>query len=300
MTWKDKLIAQYSDRLKLNFSLRMKSSLRTGGQCECFLEVNQVKEIIELFKFAQKENVPLRILGRGSNTLIADGLIEGLVIQLGSQQNDFEVAGEELILKASTYLSRAIQIAHEQKLIGLEFVAGIPGTIGGAVMMNAGTKLGEMGNILKEVFLITAKGVSTRPGLELGFSYRHSNIAAATLIYKARLQLKKASPPQLAKAKMKVKEYLSYRRETQPLDKPTLGSTFVNPPGHQAAKLIEDCGLKGFAIGGIYVSKLHANFIVNEGQGNSTEAWELIKYISQEVKKKKNIELTPEVKLFGF
>lgn len=300
MLWKNELINLYPNRLKLNFSLKMKSSLRTGGHCECFLEVGEKDEILHLLQLAKKEGFSLRVLGRGSNTLIADGLIKGLVIQGGAEQNKFTIEGEEIVLGASIYLSKAIQMAHSHGLIGLEFAVGIPGTIGGAVVMNAGTKLGKMADVVKDVTLIHAKGISIKKNRELDFSYRHSSITDDAFVHNVRIALKKANDLQLAFAKKKLKEYLTYRSQTQPLSKPNLGSTFINPPGHFAAKLVESCGLKGFAVGGIHISKLHANFIINDGQGTSTEAWNLIQHIMQKVKEKTNIQLTPEIRLFGF
>ena len=300
MFWKDKLQKVFGNRLKLNYSLKEKSSLKTGGECECFLEVQSEQEIIDLLKLAKQKGFKVNILGRGSNVLIFDGFIPGVVIQAYSHQNDFEVKEEEITFNSSIYLPRSIQIAQTQELIGLEFAAGIPGTIGGAVKMNAGTKLGEIKDVLSNVTILSHRGVFIKTKKDLLLSYRYSNINDDFFIHKVKLKLKKGSSKELEEAKINLKKYLSYRNSTQPLNKPNIGSTFINPNGHHAAKLIDFCDLKGFRMGGIQVSTLHANFIINDGSGTSAEAMGLIKHIIKTVKKKTGIILTPEIKMFGF
>ena len=178
-----------------------------------------------------------------------------------------------MVVDGTVYLPQAIKLAHEHGLMGLEFAAGIPGTIGGSVKMNAGTKNGELSSVLKWVKVVSPRGVEKFKREELGFSYRESHLPKDAFVLEAALALQAGEEAEIKDAKASLNHYLSYRNRTQPLNMPTLGSTFVNPRGDHAARLIENCGLKGFSVKGIEVSKKHANFLVNTGKEQLRMYW---------------------------
>ena len=267
------------------------TTFKTGGIAD-FLVIPQNKnEMINLLKL----NVSKTIIGNGSNLLVKDGGIRGLVIKTTGLKN-YKVDGEYITSEAGMLLSKLSNIAKENSLTGLEFACGIPGTLGGAVMMNASAYGGETSNVVIETEYADINGnVYTTTNHEFG--YRKSIFMDKQyIILESKLKLSKGNREEIEN---KMKELMQSRNSKQPISKPSAGSTFKRPEGHFAGKLIEDAGLKGYKIGGAQVSDLHAGFIINDGNATSKDILELIKYIQDKVKNEFGVDLEPEVRIIG-
>jgi len=275
--------------------LRELTSLRIGGPAEVLVVPDNVADLSQLVRQAHAVHMPLFVLG-GTNVLIRDGGIRGVVVSLGKLIAVESGAQDILYAEAGIRMPRLLQHAISQSLSGLEWAAGIPGTLGGAVVMNAGTRLGEMKDCLHAVQLLSADGELNRvEAASIEFSYRQARLPEG-IVVGAWLQMTRGVSD---KIEADMKSYLQYRKSTQPLTQPNAGSVFKNPPTASAGKLIEEAGLKGFRVGDAKVSQKHANFIVNMGQARATDAILLIKKIQQEVFHRTGIMLEPEWKIVG-
>ena len=275
--------------------LRELTSLRIGGPADVLVVPDDVADLSRLVKQAYAVNIPLFVLG-GTNVLIRDGGIRGVVVSLGKLMAVESDTKEILYAEAGIRMPRLLQSAISLSLSGLEWSAGIPGTLGGAVVMNAGTRLGEMKDCLQAVQHMGPDGILNRlESSSISFAYRYAALPAG-IIVGAWLRLTKGVSE---KIESDMKAYLQYRKNTQPLTQPNAGSVFKNPPDTSAGKLIEEAGLKGFRVGEAKVSQKHANFIVNMGQARATDAILLIKKIQQEVFHRTKIMLQPEWKIVG-
>lgn len=277
------------------------TTLACGGNIKILAEPGSLEEVKALLLFLKNENLQYFILGAGSNLIIPDQGVKRIVIRLGrgfryikelSQQEGgeclFEVGGAMALMSLSRELS-------EKGYSGLEFAGGIPASLGGAVRMNAGAHGEDMAGVLKNVTVATQDGIVTElSSAELEFSYRHSKLPPGSLVLSAIISLKKGDAPLIA---AKRREFLDYRKATQPLTLPSFGSVFKNPSTESSAgKLIEEAGLKGFASGGAKVSEMHANWIVNEDrQASSANVIEIISIIKKKVEEKSGHKLTEEV-----
>ena len=298
--YESELKATFGNRLLCDYSLLNYSSLRTDGVAQFFLAIQSEIDLEKIEKIKENTAMPLTFLGRGSNILFSDTPLPGLVLQLANRQKKYGLTGNIIELDGSIFLPQAIQLCQQNLLSGFEFAAGVPGTIAGSIKMNAGTKLGEISDIFLEADVFHEGKVHTLSKDDLRFAYRESALAKDAFILRGRFELKKETETSILKYNADVKEYLKFRNATQPLNKPTLGSTFVNPRPHAAAKLIQEAGLKGEKRGGISVSQKHANFIVNDGTGTGKQASELIQYIKKTVKNKFSVDLSEEIIFLGF
>jgi len=275
--------------------LRELTSLRIGGPADALVVPEHVGDLAQLVRQVQAVKLPLFVLG-GTNVLIRDGGIRGVVVSLGKLIAMDCEAQDVVYAEGGIRMPRLLQYVISQSLSGLEWSAGIPGTLGGAVAMNAGTKLGEMKDCLQAVQLMGADGVINRvEAASIAFSYRHADLPAGVVVG-AWLRLTRGVATDI---EAEMKAYLQYRKRTQPLTQPNAGSVFKNPPDTSAGQLIEEAGLKGFRVGDAKVSPKHANFIVNMGQARATDAILLIKKIQQEVFHRTKIMLEPEWKIVG-
>ena len=267
------------------------TTFKTGGKAD-FLVIPQNKfEMIEILKL----DVPKTIIGNGSNLLVKDGGIRGLVIKTTALKN-YRVEDECIIAESGILLSKLSNIAKENSLTGFEFACGIPGTLGGAVMMNASAYGGEIANVVIEVEYADING-NVYKTTDIGFGYRKSMFTdSAFTVLESKLKLAKGNKEEI---ELTINELMKKRNEKQPVSMPSAGSTFKRPEGHFAGKLIEDAGLKGYKIGGAEVSTLHAGFIVNSGNATSKDILKLIKYIQDKVKNEFGVDLEPEVKIIG-
>lgn len=278
-------------------SLRELTTLRIGGQADALVVPEDIEDVRRLVAQAYTAQVPLFVLG-GTNVLIRDGGIRGIVVSL-SKLTTIKVEGDEstvVYAGAGVRMPTLLGFAGGQSLSGLEWAAGIPGTVGGAVVMNAGTHLGEMKDCLQAIQLVNSEGrMVVYPASTLAFSYRKANVPEG-IVVGAWLQLTRSAQ---AKVESATKSYLQYRKNTQPLTQPNAGSVFKNPPKMSAGQLIEEAGLKGLRIGDAQISSKHGNFIVNLGNARAMDAILLIKKIQQDVFHRTGIMLELEWKIVG-
>lgn len=274
------------------------TTFRIGGPADALALPKTPEEVAEVVHFCHEHAQPYYVLGNGSNLLVSDEGYRGLVLQLYRNFNDIQVNGETITVQSGAMLAAVARTAYQTGLTGLEFASGIPGTIGGAVVMNAGAYGGEMKNVLKEVTVLTKEGeVLVIPAKALELGYRTSVIPKnGWIVLGAVLQLKKGDQEQILARMEELKEQ---RITKQPLDLPSAGSTFKRPEGYFAGKLIMDAGLRGFTVGGAQVSEKHCGFVVNRGNATAADVWELICEVKRRVKEMTGVELEPEVKLLG-
>lgn len=274
------------------------TTFRIGGPADALALPKTPEEVAEVVRFCHEHAQPYYVLGNGSNLLVSDEGYRGLVLQLYRNFNEIQVNGETITVQSGAMLAAVARTAYQTGLTGLEFASGIPGTIGGAVVMNAGAYGGEMKNVLKEVTVLTKEGeVLVIPAKALELGYRTSVIPKnGWIVLGAVLQLKKGDQEQILARMEELKEQ---RITKQPLDLPSAGSTFKRPEGYFAGKLIMDAGLRGFTVGGAQVSEKHCGFVVNRGNATAADVWELICEVKRRVKEMTGVELEPEVKLLG-
>ena len=282
----------------INEPMKNHTSFRTGGPADVYVKADRAENIIKAIEMLKKENVEYMIIGNGSNLLVSDRGICGAVIEIGSMMNNISVEGEKIYAEAGALLSSLAAAAAENCLTGLEFASGIPGSVGGAVVMNAGAYDGEIKDAIDYADVIDNEGNILRLTKdELGLSYRHSVIDEKKMIViGAGFRLKEGDGRAI---KEKMADFAARRREKQPLNYPSAGSTFKRPEGHFAGKLIEDAGLKGKTIGGAQVSQKHAGFIINTGDATTEDVLELMDCCVETVYNKFGVRLEPEVRFIG-
>jgi UDP-N-acetylmuramate dehydrogenase len=276
------------------------TSVRVGGAAEALVRPRSPDALVALLKLVREEGVPLTILGGGANTLVGDGGVPGVTVRLPS---DFfpevaEVGAEEgrLTLGTGAAIVRLVNLMRSNGLVGAEFLAGIPGTLGGAVAMNAGTKNGECFRAVEAIEVATADGVGWIPKAQVPHEYRHATLPENSIVTRVRFLLRKGD---VAASKVAMDADLAYRKRTQPLSQPNFGSVFTNPPGDFAGRLIELVALKGHTLGRAQVSTLHANWIVNLGGATARDVLGLITLMQQRVREATGVDLKPEVKRVG-
>ena len=283
--------------IKKNELMKNHTSFKIGGPADEFCEVSSVLEIKELMEYAKEKGIPCMVMGNGSNLLVGDKGIRGLVIKIARGFDNVEVEGGIITAQSGVLLSRLAKIALKNNLSGLEEVSGIPGTLGGAIYMNAGAYGGEMKDVVKSVTYLDDGEIKTAKGDELEFGYRKSMFSGKDMIIlSAEIELKNENPDEI---KAKMDDFKERRTSKQPLTIPSAGSTFKRPEGYFAGKLIEDAGLKGYSVGGAAVSTLHSGFVVNTGDAKACDVLDLIKHIKKTVFDKFGVELYEEVKLVG-
>lgn len=274
------------------------TTFRVGGAADIYLRPGSIAETVSLIGILKRMAVPYLIIGNGSNLLVSDKGIRGAVVEIGAGMEGYRVDDNILYAEAGIKLSKLANIALRNSLSGLEFASGIPGTLGGAVCMNAGAYDGEMRDVIREVTYYDDKGnINTISNERCEFDYRRSFFSGKShVVLGCSLKLTKEDPE---KIKSKMEDYNKRRKEKQPLEKPSAGSTFKRPAGYFAGKLIQDAGLRGYSIGGAAVSEKHSGFVINDGDATAKDIYELILYIKKTVKSKFDVELEPEVKLVG-
>lgn len=283
--------------VKKNVPMKMYSSFRTGGDASVMLYPKNEKSLFEAIKICKDLNIRPFILGNGTNILVSDKGIDNVVIHIGKGFDEIELVDDTTIrCQTGCSLMKLCRFALEKGLTGLEFAYGIPGTVGGAMYMNAGAYDGEMKDVALSCDYITfdcEKGTLT--GEEMGLSYRHSAfVDSDKIIVSALLKLEKGSKTEIEN---KMSDLMSRRKDKQPIEYPSAGSTFKRPAGHFAGKLIEDCGLRGKSIGGAQVSEKHCGFIINKNNATSDDILDLIDFVRDEVLEKTGVMLETEVKI---
>jgi len=277
--------------------LKSHTTFKIGGNCIALIEPREISDIIEAVKICRKNSIKFFVIGNGSNLLVPDEGYNGVIIKLKSEFSKIEVEGDYLIVNSGAKLSEVYTVAYENSLTGFEFASGIPGTIGGAIYMNAGAYGGEMKDIVESVEVLDLDNFELRElkNEELEFSYRKSIIQRKNYIVTTiKLKLQKGNKEEINA----VYEDLRERRNSkQPLNFGSAGSTFKRPEGHFASKLIEDAGLKGYHINDAWVSEKHSGFIVNKGNASFKEVMELIEYVQKVVFEKFGVKLETEVRI---
>jgi UDP-N-acetylmuramate dehydrogenase len=268
-----------------------------GGPAALFVECATIADLACTTAVLADEGVDWRILGKGSNVLVADHGYDGAVIVLGRDFKRHALEGEHLRTGAGVILAAIVRDAFSEGRTGLEFAVGIPGTVGGALAMNAGSREEWIGSVVESVTLfVPGEGLLGVRGPEIAWGYRTSGLTARGIIVEAVLRVQEGDAVHIRRT---MEANLRRRKRTQPLSVPSAGSVFVNPEGDSAGRLIEAAGLKGTRVGGALVSDVHANFIVNAGGATAADVIELVRLIRDSVKEAHGIELTPEVRFLG-
>ena len=272
------------------------TTFKTGGAADVFVELSNLAELKAVLKLLKGERFYL--IGNGSNLLVSDKGLQGVVLHLAKGFDRIKVEGNTIVCGASATLSQIARAALDNSLSGFEFAAGIPGSLGGAIVMNAGAYDGEMKQVVKRVTLLNYNGEIVQKNVEeMHFSYRHSLLKEERfIVLEAEIALQKGDASAIRE---KMDDFAARRREKQPLEYPSAGSTFKRPEGYFAAKLIQDAGLKGFCIGGAQVSEKHCGFVINKGNATSADIYALIREVQKRVKDSSDVAIETEVICLG-
>jgi UDP-N-acetylmuramate dehydrogenase len=283
--------------VRRNEPMTRHTTYRIGGPVALLVECATVADLASATSILAEEEVDWRVLGKGSNVLVSDDGYDGAVLTLGRDFKRHALEGEHLRSGAGVILAAAVRDAFSEGRTGLEFAVGIPGTVGGALAMNAGSREEWIGSIVESVTLfVPGEGLVGVRGPEIAWGYRTSGLQGRGIIVEAVLRLVEGDADLIRRS---MEASLRRRKRTQPLSMPSAGSVFVNPEGDSAGRLIEASGLKGARVGGAEVSEVHANFIVNAGGATATDVVTLVRLIRDTVKEAHGIELTPEVRFLG-
>ncbi len=274
------------------------TTFRIGGEATCFIKVSSAEQLAALIPYFGQVEVPYFILGNGSNLLVGDRGYDGVILQIKDKFDQITVEGNVVKAQAGALLSKVATVAYENELTGLEFASGIPGTIGGGVMMNAGAYGGEMKQVVTSVTVLSENGdVLTLDNETMEFGYRTSIIKNRHFtVLEVELMLETGDKEAI---KSQMDELAEKRKEKQPLAYPSAGSTFKRPEGYFAGKLIMDAGLRGYSIGGAMVSEKHCGFVINAGKATATDVTEVIAEVQERVKDKFGVTLEREVIYLG-
>ena len=278
--------------------MKRHTTFRIGGPADFFLLPSTVDEVRGILEICREEELPYFILGNGSNLLVSDKGYRGVIIQLYRNFSNISVEGNEICASSGALLSQIAAAARNASLTGFEFAGGIPGTLGGAVFMNAGAYGGELKDVLKEAVVMTEQGeILTLPVEKLDMGYRTSRIKkAGYLVLEARLVLEQGD---MDKIRDITKDLTEKRVSKQPLEYPSAGSTFKRPEGYFAGKLIMDAGLRGYQVGDAQVSEKHCGFVINKGNATAADVLTLIENVREKVQEQFGVTLEPEVKFLG-
>ncbi|MEZ4317662.1 MAG: UDP-N-acetylmuramate dehydrogenase [Myxococcota bacterium] len=283
--------------VQIDAPLMKRTWWRAGGPADALVQADDLETLRTVRRIATETGCPLFVLGNASNLLVSDAGVRGLVVRLGGELAQVEPLEGALRLGGGLKLVVLVGRMIKHGWTGLELFAGIPGTVGGAVRMNAGTSLGEVVDALIDVDLVLADGsLATLPAADLRMSYRTAWLPDHSIVAKARFRLTDADPDT---SRALIEHHLERRKATQPIDQPSCGSTFRNPDGDHAGRLIEAAGLKGFSIGGAMVSPKHANFIVNTGGATAADIRRVIELVQRTVHEQLGVELVREVHFAG-
>lgn len=275
------------------------TTFRIGGPADCFLQPENEEQLIQVQRYLGKVGLPFFVLGNGSNLLVSDAGYRGVIIQVGRKMSAIEVEGCTIKVQAGATLAQVAKAALEHGLTGLEFASGIPGTVGGGVVMNAGAYDGELSQVVARVHVVNSEGeIMELDNETMEFGYRTSAIKNTSLaITEVQFELSEGDKEQIRE---KMEDYTSRRREKQPLEYPSAGSTFKRPKGFFAGKLIMDAGLRGYQKGGARVSDKHCGFVINTGDATAEDVRNVIREVQERVKEKFHVTLETEVIFLGW
>ena len=278
--------------------MSLHTTFRIGGPADLFVTPGSIQAVADSIRICKETQTPYAVIGNGSNLLVSDTGYRGVIIQIGRNLNQVSVNGEEIRAQAGAMLSVIAKTALSESLTGFEFASGIPGTLGGAAVMNAGAYGGEMKDVLTEVTVLTREGeIRTVPAEKLEMGYRTSLAAKnGWIILEAVLKFQKGDAEAI---RGRMEELKMQRVTKQPLDLPSAGSTFKRPEGYFAGKLIMDAGLRGFTVGGAQISEKHCGFVVNKGGATAEDVRNLICAVQKKVQEDAGVKLEPKVKFLG-
>ena len=283
-----------------NVDMKKYTTFKIGGAADCLIKIQKTEELEEILSFVKKENISFTIIGNGSNILVDDGGIRGIVLKIDIKKFNIQQIGNkiELNVGAGDKLTEVAQKLLRLEVSGFEELSGIPGTIGGAIRMNAGAHGKEMKDIVKTIKCIDFDGnIYEFSNKEAEFGYRKSKFSKEKyIILEAKIQLEKGKKEEI---QTKMKKYANYRKEKQPIEFPSAGSTFKRGEDFITAKLIDECGLKGYKVGGAQVSEKHAGFVINKDNATAKDVKELIEHVKNEVFKKFNKKIELEIEVIG-
>lgn len=284
------------DYIKKNESMAKHCTFKCGGEAAIYVVPGSVEEVAQVVKTCKGNNYPYMILGNGSNVLVRDEGYQGVVIEINHRMSMIDVIGEEIVADAGAKLSAVAMAAYENDLAGFEFAHGIPGNVGGAVVMNAGAYGGEIKDVLKWVKVLNHDGeIETIQAKDLELGYRTSVIAKKSMVVlQMCIELQIGSAGEIGQM---MQILMQKRKLKQPLEYPSAGSTFKRPEGYFAGKLIEEAGLKGYRVGGAMVSEKHCGFVINYDNATATDVLQLIDDVRDKVRQQFGVELEPEVKI---
>lgn len=293
----EKIISK--ERIKQNEPMKNHTSFKIGGPAEFYIKITSIKELQKILEFAKKEKIKITILGNGSNVLVSDSGIKGIVIRTNLKEIKIEPKEQnkiEITVDDATPIGFLAQKLLKEEITGFEEISGIPGTIGGAILMNAGAHGKEMKDIVTEITAIDYNGkIHKFTNEQAKFTYRNSIFSSGKyIILQAKIILEKGNAKEI---KAKMDEYAQFRKEKQPIEYPSAGSTFKRGTDFITAKLIDDAGLKGYTIGGAKVSEKHAGFIINTGNATAQDVLDLAKYVTDKVYEKFGKKIEFEIKI---
>ena len=287
------------DKIKYNEKMSKYTTMKVGGPCDCIIFPDEISKIKDAIDFCKNKKIAFYVIGNGSNLLVKDEGIQGVVIKLGHRFGKIEIDGEYILAYAGATMPALSQLAKKNSLKGLEFACGIPGTVGGGVKMNAGAYGSQISDVLYEVTYMDEKEeIKTIKNKDCSFGYRKSifTINPNYVILSAKFKLERGNIDEIEN---KMKENSLARKAKQPLEYPNFGSVFKRPEGYFVGKLVDDAGLRGYKIGGAQVSTKHTGFIVNVDNATCKDVLDLIEYVQTTVYNKFNVKLTPEVIIIG-
>jgi UDP-N-acetylmuramate dehydrogenase len=287
------------DKIRYNEPMSKHTTMRVGGPADIMVLPNTVQEIIDVINYAKENNIPVRVIGNGSNMIVSDLGIEGIVIKITSNMSDVTVSGEYITCAAGAGMPKTAVIAKQNSLTGFEFACGIPGTIGGGVKMNAGAYGGQISDVLVSCkYLDENLNIKEIENKDMKYSYRHSIFIENPnyIVLEATFKLAKGNMEEI---ESKMKENNLARKTKQPFEYPSAGSVFRRPTGYFVGKLVQDAGLRGVSIGGAQVSEKHTGFIINKDNATCEDLRKLVKLVQDTVKEKFGVELQTEVEFVG-
>lgn len=291
-------ITEIASDVKFSEEMKNHTTFKIGGAADIFVNASGADEIRNVLNWCRETDTPCMVMGNGSNMLVGDQGIRGVVIRVGNKMADCRIDGETVYAEAGILMSALAKKILDAKLTGFEFASGIPGTLGGGIYMNAGAYGGELKDIIEEVTYIDKdNNIRTAPNSELDFGYRHSMFETGEyVILSCKMKLEKGNYEEI---KAQMADYTKRRNDKQPVSMPSAGSTFKRPEGYFAGKLIQDAGLMGYSVGGAQVSEKHAGFVVNTGGATARDVLDLIEHIQKTVLEKFGVRLEAEVRLIG-
>ncbi len=294
---RQRLVSSITGEVRPSEPMARHTTYRIGGPAALFIVLETLHDLTTALPILEEEGVPWTVVGKGSDFLVADEGYDGAVLVLGREFKRHVVEDGFLRAGAALVLAHLVQDAFSRGFSGLEWAVGIPGTLGGALAMNAGTREGCIGQVVDTVTMyVPGQGLTLVHGRDVAWDYRRSGLAGRGIILEAALNVSEGEPVRI---RAQMERSLKDRKTTQPIGQPSAGSVFVNPPGDSAGRLIEAAGLKGTRMGGARVSPVHANFIVNEGGATARDVVGLIRIVKDAVRDRSGVELQPEIRFLG-